>query len=108
MALLLSDPLLDLQRELSSKTSMPGLLVTVLAFLVVVGVAHGFTSATRYAVREKKRNILILLIGLFAWATYVWWNRAFAILIFVALALVVLRKPLRRLLRRKKKREADS
>lgn len=98
----MSDPLADLQAFMAEKTTMPGLLITILAFLIVVGVAHGFTSAAKYAVRERKRAILFALLGGFSLATYLWWSPGLGLLGFVALAAVAVRKPLARLFRRRR------
>lgn len=95
----MQDWLVDLQAYLGEKTTIPALLIQILAFLLVIALAYAFTSALRYAARERKKVLLVVLVGAFALATLAWWSRGLGYFILIALALYLARRPILVLLR---------
>lgn len=99
-----SDPIDGLEAYLEASTNMPHLLVLVLAFAAVIAISHGTIEVGRYAVKRKKKGLVLALIAAFGFATYLWYDSTFGMLILLAVALVATRRPIARLFARGKKR----
>lgn len=104
----MTDPIDGLEQYLETTTNIPHVLVLVLAFALVIALSHGTIAAGRYAVRKKKSSLILALLAAYGFATFLWADSTFGLLILLGVLLYALRKPITALFRRKSKKTKET
>lgn len=99
ISLVLSDPFQVMKEWFAANTTMPGWLVLVLLGIVAVVLSQGVVMLARRLAREGRWFLLSLLVVAFGFLTFLYWNRTFGLLVMLAAAAYVFRKPLAGLFR---------